>query len=47
MENNYYSPVQILENNIKAGINKANMGLLKMILLGMFEQRVQTLQLII
>lgn len=36
MENNYYSPVQILENNIKAGINKANMGLLKMILLGMF-----------
>ena len=29
MENNYYSPVQILENNIKAGINKANMGLLK------------------
>jgi len=36
MENNYYSPVQILENNIKAGISKANMGLLKMILLGMF-----------
>ena len=36
MDNNYYSPVQIIENNIKAGVNKANMGLLRMIVLGIF-----------
>ena len=36
MDNNYYSPVQIIENNIKAGVNKANIGLLKMIVLGIF-----------
>lgn len=36
MENNFYTPVQMIENNIKGGINKANLGLIKMILMGMF-----------
>jgi len=34
MENNFYTPTEIISNNIKASTNKANMPLIKMILLG-------------
>jgi formate/nitrite transporter len=36
MDNNFFTPAQIVENNIKSGVNKANLKLSKMILLGIF-----------
>lgn len=36
MENNFYTPVQIVENGIKIGITKANLNLFKMILKSIF-----------
>lgn len=36
MNNNFFTPVQIVENNINTGVNKANLKLIKMILLGIF-----------
>lgn len=36
MDNNYYLPSQIIENNLKAGVNKAGLKLYKMILMGFF-----------
>ncbi len=36
MDNNFFAPAQIVENNIKGGVNKANLKLFKMILLGIF-----------
>ncbi len=34
MESNFYTPSEIINNNIKSGISKANMPLIKMVLLG-------------
>lgn len=36
MDNNYYLPAQIIENNLKAGVNKAKLKTGRMILMGMF-----------
>lgn len=36
MENNYFAPAQIIENNLNAGVTKANLKLYKMILMGFF-----------
>ena len=36
MENNYYVPAQIIENNLKGAVGKANLKLYKMIMMGFF-----------
>lgn len=36
MNNNYYAPAQIIENNLNAGVGKAGLKLYKMILMGFF-----------
>ena len=36
MENNYYVPAQIIENNLKGAVGKANLKLHKMIMMGFF-----------
>ena len=34
MENNYFAPAQIIENNLKGAVGKANLKLHKMIMMG-------------
>ena len=36
MENNYFVPAQIIENNLKGAVVKANLKLYKMIMMGFF-----------
>ena len=36
MENNYFAPAQIIENNLKGAVGKANLKLHKMIMMGFF-----------
>lgn len=36
METNYFTPAQIIENNLNTGVNKANLKLVKMIMMGFF-----------
>ena len=36
MENNYFVPAQIIENNLKGAVGKANLKLYKMIMMGFF-----------
>lgn len=36
MQNNFYTPTEVVQNNIDGQITKANLSLFKMIMLGIF-----------
>ena len=36
MEMNFFNPTQIVENNIKTGVTKANLNVIKMMIMGFF-----------